>query len=982
MANNVAASMTASIVIDKNDIVVQALQELSKAQKELNNNKLEIFFDISNADIAKKLKEFQKQLSGKDYIIKLQTQGIEEAYKSLNDLIKRFKEIASGKAFGSVNGKGIGNSIVDEKSLNTIIDLFTKIESHLGSMKKVFADVGDGEEFSPLLKTIDKVNTSVSELSNNVKNIGLNMNIDIGSDKEMEAKLQGKISNALQAYQRLFEHIKMSSAGGSAITDKFFEFDISQYDTTMGKLKAYQKFIADMRAEAKSLYNGEDVIYSGTDKKYWSQASAAMGQVTKTFNEMKASSNINPLSDLFGKTDLSEVISQLSLIVTKLGEISTTASEFKSAFANGFNVNASVEEIDKLTNRVKELENELSKVKLNATSATGNKSNISSSSSSALKEEKENIGSVGDSAEETKKKLDDVVFKPNTEGFDEIVSKLDIAKDKIEEISKITKSSVWSESQGEYLESYNIKYKNGTSEIRGESSNKKGSNVLRANEVAYDAKAAEQEAKAVKEVWDKNVKVIQDYMDAVTKLNNLKAQDKGTGTKSSQIALQEKNIEELKEKALDARAAISSMVNPHDVPIDTWRDWLDVMKKFDQASLGSAESVAKLEDALRNASKSNLESMEKSLKSYQDDMSSILAKSEKINTFPEYKTQIDSLNQAIGEYETFVQSLQGKGIIDESDINESDRLKANIEKLLKETKTFSSGDRGYTELGADKVLEKINSILEQNSAMSKKAKAQIKAYYNEILSGNPSRPLNEILDSVYKIVQVEREAGRAGKSWLDIFKDKKLHSVLGQAASMFSFYDLVNVGREGFETIKEYDNALTEMNKVSKESIEVLKDFQKESFDLSDAIGTTASQIQNSTADFLRLGESFEQAKQSAQDANALFKVAEFDNIGEATEALVAMSQAYKEIEKSQINDVLNYTGNNFSISTSELASALQRSAATLKVAGNDIYEATALVTAGNAVLQDAETVGSGKFMPKYIVICRYFYIPESSYIG
>lgn len=51
---------------------------------------------------------------------------------------------------------------------------------------------------------------------------------------------------------------------------------------------------------------------------------------------------------------------------------------------------------------------------------------------------------------------------------------------------------------------------------------------------------------------------------------------------------------------------------------------------------------------------------------------------------------------------------------------------------------------------------------------------------------------------------------------------------------------------------------------------------------------------------------------------------------------------------------------NNYAISTDELASALQRSAATLKVAGNDIYEAAALVTAGNSVLQDAESVGTG----------------------
>ncbi len=51
---------------------------------------------------------------------------------------------------------------------------------------------------------------------------------------------------------------------------------------------------------------------------------------------------------------------------------------------------------------------------------------------------------------------------------------------------------------------------------------------------------------------------------------------------------------------------------------------------------------------------------------------------------------------------------------------------------------------------------------------------------------------------------------------------------------------------------------------------------------------------------------------------------------------------------------------NNYAISTDELASALQRSAATLKVAGNNIYEAAALVTAGNSVLQDAESVGTG----------------------
>lgn len=51
---------------------------------------------------------------------------------------------------------------------------------------------------------------------------------------------------------------------------------------------------------------------------------------------------------------------------------------------------------------------------------------------------------------------------------------------------------------------------------------------------------------------------------------------------------------------------------------------------------------------------------------------------------------------------------------------------------------------------------------------------------------------------------------------------------------------------------------------------------------------------------------------------------------------------------------------NNFSISTDGLATGLQKSAAALKTAGNDMDEAIALITAGNAIVQDPDSVGSG----------------------
>lgn len=89
-----------------------------------------------------------------------------------------------------------------------------------------------------------------------------------------------------------------------------------------------------------------------------------------------------------------------------------------------------------------------------------------------------------------------------------------------------------------------------------------------------------------------------------------------------------------------------------------------------------------------------------------------------------------------------------------------------------------------------------------------------------------------------------------------------------------------------------------------------------------------------------------------------LLNVSEFQDINTATESLVAMSQAYQELDKLDIIDKLNNIGNNFSISTSELAESLQRSAGTLKVAGNSIDEAIALTVAGNQVLQNPQMVG------------------------
>ena len=84
---------------------------------------------------------------------------------------------------------------------------------------------------------------------------------------------------------------------------------------------------------------------------------------------------------------------------------------------------------------------------------------------------------------------------------------------------------------------------------------------------------------------------------------------------------------------------------------------------------------------------------------------------------------------------------------------------------------------------------------------------------------------------------------------------KRLVSLAQYLLSFVSFYDVIYKFRNGITIIRELDTALTEMRKVSDETVSSLKNFQKVSFDIAGSIGTTATEIQNSTADFMRLGK-------------------------------------------------------------------------------------------------------------------------------
>ena len=731
---------------------------------------------------------------------------VEETSNKINDILsngviaKSVQNLSEDTTLSDSQRSIFGNILQDEESLKSITALFQKlidetnqtkntevfnteqftkleslfrsIESSLSSIKGFLVDVGDGEELSPLLKQLDNIREATS-------NIKLSLNLDLGN--EVSERLNQKVSQStqrqLEAYRKLFSAMKGTGKTNKEML-KFFEPDEASATELIG---AYQGIIK--RAEEKFKVGNSNVykklLGSTYDdlKKEIKNANAQLGRA-----ENKRSEN-GILGDLFGNSkDLSGVIEQLNTIVSKLDEISVSAKGFTETLKNGLNVNASVDEIEKLTNRVKELESELAKIKTPTT----------------------------------------IPSKDMKDAFPD--------KDVSASVESATNS---------------IKEEN---------------NVL------------EQNTQKVK--------------------------------KNTQAKEQNANVN----------------LNKYDKHLDSYNGKVD---KY-QATIDRFNDGGWTSDT--------------------------------------YLENVQAVRDAVKQYATLLDNIKTNqnGIASDEDIQNLDKYEKKIKDTIATVTNMSASEKGYSQLAGQKEIDKINKILRENSAMTSEAKAKIKAYKQELISGNPSVSLEKIHGEIMKIVNAEELAGRAGRSFFDTLKNSGFHQIAAQMAGMFGVYDVINLGKEGFNVVRELNTALTEMRKVSDETVQSLKDYQATTFDTADAIGTTAKQIQNSTADWMRLGESMNQAAESAKDANVLLNVSEFEGIDKATESLVSMSQAYKDLDKMDIIDVLNNIGNNYSISTDGLATALKDSASALVTANNDLNEAVSLTTAGNAITQDPSKVGAG----------------------
>lgn len=328
-----------------------------------------------------------------------------------------------------------------------------------------------------------------------------------------------------------------------------------------------------------------------------------------------------------------------------------------------------------------------------------------------------------------------------------------------------------------------------------------------------------------------------------------------------------------------------------------------------------------------------------------------------------YLENVQAVKNAVKEYETLLNELKGKdaSLVTSDDINRLDNYEKKIKDTIATVTNMSAAEKGYNFVSAQKELDKIHKLLAENSKMSSEAKAKIRAYYAEIESGNPSMSLDKIHGEILKIYNAEVEAGRAGRTLWDTLKNSGFHQIAAQMAGMFGVYDVINVVKEGINTVRELDTAMTEVRKVSDATEAQYTSFRDTVSSTAKEIASTNKELLNSSADFLRLGYSLEQAEDLAKNATLFVNVGDGVDITEATEDMITAMKAFDiQAEDSiKIVDDYNQIGNKFALSATDIGEAMKRSASALETGNNSFEESIALITAMNEIVQNSENTGN-----------------------
>ena len=878
--------------------------------------------------LSDELKNIKKSLGSID------DKGISNLYNSINSIDKAMNSFVDKLQIVKKDANG---NIVNTSQIGELANLFVKIEDHLNSIHKAFGEAGKDKGLSPL---IDQVN----ELKEAMSGLKLNLNLDLG---DIGSKSVEQVSKAqrrqLEAYRSLFDKMK----GTGKYTKEMMKF-IEPEGLSDAELSGIYK---QMIENAKKHYSSQRKSSGKTIKSnvykdilgddYEKELKLSRDAIRRA---EKSADKSNVLSEIFGGTgtDLTGVISQLETIANKLDTIASSAKTMGDAFSSGLNVSASLEEITKLTERVKELEVELQKVK-----------------------------SVGGASIETD--LSSGTILPSDSDFNNILKNLNRTKSELKEIVEITKQVNY-DKDGHRRESYTLKDKYGSTEIYGKSSKTDDGNIIKKNikdSSLKEAQAAQKSAEAQAKAEAKRQEQLAKAKAAALSKSRQNAKNETQTSVNNAVKKQLESWREIQK----IRLQMSKTTDTGEL------SRLEAMKKVEQERYLDSTKILnvnrdlydyeaqsyKLQKASKDTTNAIATKRNKEISSQIEaaqKFQSTLKTSSNGGYFPSesYNKVVTITNQKLTEMAALQQKINSEqnGVATAEQAKKMSDLYEDILKQQKTLQSLTSSQKGSTSLKNEKAIDRINKALDQNTRMSAEAKAQLRAYIAELQS-NPAANVEEITAAWMGVVRAEKEAGRGGKSIFSAIGEKAFYGLAGQIAGMVSLWDVINGLKQAAAEVVNINSAFTDLSKVSDISLDNLESQLSDFSDIAKDVGATITDTIDATSNWSRNGYNLADSKELAKVSLIYKNVGDGIDIDEADSSLVSTLQGFnlQASDAMSVIDRFNEVSNNFAIDSGGIGEALQRSAASFNAANTDLSKSIALITGTNVTLQDPERVGN-----------------------
>lgn len=340
------------------------------------------------------------------------------------------------------------------------------------------------------------------------------------------------------------------------------------------------------------------------------------------------------------------------------------------------------------------------------------------------------------------------------------------------------------------------------------------------------------------------------------------------------------------------------------------------------------------------------------------------------NGSSEYQNRIEKLKQDLEKYgisaeeasqktaklRTMLDGFRdtnGNWLPDEQIIAQADKIEQEFKAVkvsVDQTKlSFDKFNQPASQEKVTTLINKINTFLTKNTAITQEAKTKLQGYVSELERGVNLSRWNEINSKLKETENSMRGLGRLGASLTNQFKqagESFAQWLSVSSAIMFG----VQKTREAVKELKELDNILTEISKTSDLTTAQLKKLGDTAFDTASKYGKKASDYLTGVQEMYRAG--FDNAEQMAELSVLAQSAGDMDATA-ANNYLMATNAAYKykgSIE--DLNEVLdgqNYITNNAAISMKDISDATSETASVAAQYGVHIDELSALIATATA---------------------------------